>query len=91
MLDFLTEHAALIQVGCVALSALVLVPLVALKSARAYAWTVRRSRELHGEICECVFCDQLSELRQRIDLLENEIAERRAARDLDRDLSSSVR
>jgi hypothetical protein len=90
MFDFITEHAARIQAACVALSALVLVPLVALKSARACAWTVRRSRELHGEICACVFCDQLSELRQRIDLLENEIAELRAARDMDRDLSPWV-
>jgi hypothetical protein len=86
MLDFLAAHATLIQAGCVALSALVLVPLFALQSARACAWTVRRSRELHGEICECVFCDRLSELRQRIDLLENELAELRSARDLDRDV-----
>jgi hypothetical protein len=90
MLDYLTQHVMLIQVGCVALAALVLVPLVALKSARACAWTVRRSRELHGEICECVFCDQLSELRQRIDLLENEIGELRAARDMDRNMSPCV-
>ncbi len=90
MLDSVAEHAALIQVACVALAALLLAPLAALKSVRAWAWTVRRSRELHGELCECVYCDQLAELRQRIDLLENEIAELRAARDLDRELSPSV-
>jgi hypothetical protein len=83
MLDFVTGHTLPIQAACIALAVLVLAPLGALHSARAYAWTVRRSRELHGEICQCVYCDQITELRQRIDRLETELAELHSVRHTD--------
>lgn len=83
MLDFLTGHALAIQVACIAVAVLVLAPLGALHSARAYAWTVRRSRELHGEVCQCVYCDQMTELRLRIDRLESELAELHSVRHTD--------
>jgi hypothetical protein len=73
MADF-SSHVVLLQMICIAIAAAILGPLLLSRSVRACAWASARARMLHGELCDCLYCEQLVELQQRIVQLERDVA-----------------
>jgi hypothetical protein len=78
MNEWLSTSFDRIQVVCWLLGGGLLLLAAGLKVPRVYARAVMRIRELHGELCECLFCDQLSELRARLEQVEQELDDLRA-------------
>ncbi len=78
MSEWLSTNFDRIQIVCWLLGGGLLILAAGLKVPRVYARAVTRVRELHGELCECLFCDQLSELRARLERVEQELDDLRA-------------
>jgi hypothetical protein len=78
MSEWLSTNFDRIQAVCWLLGGGLLILAAGLKIPRIYARAVTRIRELHGELCECLFCDQLSELRARLEQVEQELDDLRA-------------
>lgn len=68
--DAIWNNVGLIQIGCVLLAGLILVGLLARKSARVHAWWVDQIRKLQIELFDPSWKHELEELRARVELLE---------------------
>jgi hypothetical protein len=90
MAEFLTTHVVPVQMVCLAIAAAILGPLLLSRSVRACVWASTRAKMLHGELCDCLYCEHLAELHQRISQLEQEVAILSASRNPALDTQSTA-